>query len=206
MLGAEAVTWGVLQGDVFLSCKLSEDSCQLSKLWSSIWLCHWNSVWFRHLWGTPVFCALLVKEEVSKKKEVLTTVQVFVEAWAFTGMPGQCYRFCHLVQPPRDTMLLPHLCSWAGKDLYWMHTPAIVWEDPLFLWVVGDVAKGLPGCLPDLPSVQSRAVMVLMPRTGTMLGMDGKECSEGQSDGEPEGACTWQKEARVYILSLMGFL
>ncbi|KAF2977033.1 hypothetical protein EK904_013100 [Melospiza melodia maxima] len=35
--------------------------------------------------------------------------------------------------------------------------------------------KGLPDCLPDLPSVQSRAVMVLMPRTGTMLGMDGKE-------------------------------
>lgn len=39
---------------------------------------------------------------------------------------------------------------------------------------VGDIAKGLPGCLPDLPSVQSLAVMVLVPRTGTVLGMDGK--------------------------------
>lgn len=109
MLGAEAVTWGVLQGVVFLSCKLSEDSCQLSKLWSSIWLCHWNSVWFRHLWGTPVFCALLVKEEVSKKKEVLTTVQVFIEAWAFTRMPGQCYRFCTLCSHP-VTQCSFHIC------------------------------------------------------------------------------------------------
>lgn len=55
------------------SWAVSEDSCQLSKLWSSTWLCHWNSVWFTQLWGTPVCCALLVKEEVSKKKEVLTT-------------------------------------------------------------------------------------------------------------------------------------
>lgn len=41
-----------------------------------------------------------------------------------------------------------------------------------------------------------------------MLGMDGKEkgkeCGERQSDGEPEGTC--QKEARVYVFSLMNFL
>lgn len=84
MLGAEAVTWGVLQGDVFLGCELSEDSCQSCGPPSVSAI---ETVSWQH-WGTPVFRAVLVKEEVPKNKEVLTTAQAFVEAWALARVPG----------------------------------------------------------------------------------------------------------------------
>lgn len=63
------------------------------------------------------------------------------------------------------------------------------------------------GCQAVFQPRRASGLMVLMPRTGT-LGTDGKgkgkECSERQSDGEPEG--TRQKEARIYVFSPIGFL
>lgn len=64
------------------------------------------------------------------------------------------------------------------------------------------------GCQAVFRTCRASGLMVLVPRTGTVLGRDGKgkgeECSERRSDGEPEG--TWQKEARVYVFLLMSFL
>lgn len=56
-----------------------------------------------------------------------------------------------------------------------MHAPASVRAGPLLLGVVGDVAKGLLVCLPDLQSIQSHPLTVLESKTGTVLGMHGKE-------------------------------
>lgn len=55
-----------------------------------------------------------------------------------------------------------------------MRAPAVVRVEPFPLGAVGGVAGRAPGRLPDLRSPWPLAVLV--PRTGTTLGMEGEEC------------------------------
>ena len=145
----------------------------------------------------PAFCAMLMKEGVSKKKEVLTTGQVFVEARALARTSGRCCRCCHpAMQPSFRVRVLERgrghtACAHAGP-----HTSGTL--------SLGGIADGGPGCLPDLRSAWP-LTLSQFSRRGPALrwGWTARNVAmlaKGRSDVEPEA--TWRKEARVYVFSL----
>lgn len=141
------------------------------------------------------FCALLMKEGVSKEEEVLTAGRAFVEARALARASGRC---CHPVMRP--SFCNRRLERGRGRAAC---AHQLSYEQNPF--PRGRVASRAPGHLPDLWSAWPLALWRFSRRglapPWKWTARNAAMPANGRSDVGPDA--TWRKEARVYMFSPM---